>query len=251
MKLDRANSHLNLLKGEIESWLQHRPYEISLDKDPETLEEICRIHIVRQPPMEWSILVGEIIYSLRSSLDHAVYALSGLGGKAPPKGTEFPIFRDEPAFRNTKRPGGLWKARGLSPAAVEVVDSVQPFRQGGGEPERHILWVLQELCNADKHRSLNLTSTALGASSLDLTAAGGVTIQRSQVRADGPVKNDAVLARWAIDVSGNGKIELEGEIGVDVAFDEAGHAKGERVVNGLIMVGSTVKTVIENFAKTL
>lgn len=253
LKLDRANHHANLLKDSIKRWTEDRPYEVTLDKEGDTGEQVCHIHIERHPPLEWSILIGEIIYGLRSALDHAVYALSIPESGEPPKGTEFPIFKDEPAFRNEKRPGGLWKLRGLSEntAAIEVIDAIQPFRQTGGEPERHILWVLQGLCNADKHRSLNLTSIALGASNFTLEAAGGVTVKRSQVRADGPVKDGDEIARWSVALSGEGKVELNGKLAVDVAFDETGHAKGEPVMRGLIMIGSTVKMLLSELDKTV
>jgi hypothetical protein len=251
LKISRANHHANALKAAIKAWLEDRPYEVTLDKDPQTGDEVCRIHILRHPPEEWSILIGEIVYGLRSALDHAVYALSAPPGEEPPKGTEFPIFKEEAMFRNDNRPGGLWKARGLSPEALAVVDSIQPFRHAGQEPERHILWVLQELCNTDKHRALNLSSTALGAMDLTLKPFGGVTVHRSKVREDGPVEDGAELVRWSVSVKGEGKVEMNGEIAVDVAFNEAGPAKGESVTRGLDMLGNTVASVINWLDETV
>ncbi len=249
LKIDRANHHANALKATMLKWLEDRPYELSLDGDDKTGELVARIHINRQPPPEWSILLGEIVYGLRSALDHAVYALSTPAGGQPPNGTEFPIFKDEPLFRNQNRPGGLWKARGLSPAALTVVEEIQPFH-ASGKSEGHPLWVLHELCNIDKHRSLNLTNTALGASKLTVTPSGGVTLRASQITADGPVQDGTELARWAVDVASKGKIELDGEIGIDVAFDEAGPAKGEIVRHGLDLLGNSVKSIVARLRDT-
>lgn len=251
LKIDRANHHASALKAAIKAWLKDRPYEVTLDVDRDTGEQVCRIRIERQPPMEWSIVIGEVVYGLRSALDHAVYALSAPDGGDPPKGTEFPIFKDEPLFRNTNRPGGLWKVRGLSDAAQKVVASVQPFEHNGNAPERHVLWVLHELCNADKHRSLNLTSTALGTSSLTLEVSG-VEVERSQVRADGPVEDGAELARWLVTApSGYGKVEMNGKITLDVALDEAGPAKGETVQATLDVLGTSVKSIVRMLSETV
>jgi hypothetical protein len=250
LKIDRANQHANALDAAIQRWLDGRPYRLSLNTDGETGEQVCCIHVVRTPPLEWSVVIGEAIHGLRTALDHAVYALSGLEGK-PPGGTEFPIFKDEPMFRNTNRSGGLWKIRGLGDAAREVVESVQPFHHSGKEPDRHLLWVLHQLSNADKHRSLNLTSAFLGQSELTLKADGGVTLKRTEIAANGPVKDGAELARWSVAVSGNGKVELEGKVAYGVAFDEAGPAKGEPVKSSFDMLGNGVKSIVAMLAKTL
>jgi hypothetical protein len=250
LKIERANQHANVLDATIQRWLEDRPYGLSLDVDREAGEQVCRIHINRAPPLEWSVVIGEAIHGLRTALDHAVYALSGLGGE-PPSGTEFPIFKDEPMFRNTNRPGGLWKIRGLRDGAREVVESVQPFHHEGGEPEIHLLWVLLQLSNADKHRSLNLMSAFLGQSELSLEANGGVTLKRSKVPASGPVKDGAELARWAVAVRGEGKVQMKGQIAYGVAFDEAGPAKGEPVKSSFDKLGNGVKSIVQMLADTI
>jgi hypothetical protein len=250
LKIERANQHANALDATIQRWLEDRPYSVSLDIDGKTGEQVCRIHVIRTPPMEWSVVIGEAIHGLRTALDHAVYALSSLDGE-PPGGTEFPIFKDEPLFRNTNRPGGLRKIRGLRDPAREVVESVQPFHHSGGEPERHLLWVLHQLSNADKHRSLNLTSAFLGQSEMTLEADGGVALKRIEIPERGPVEDGTELARWAVAVSGEGKVELKGQIAYCVAFDEAGPAKGEPVKSSFDMLGNGVKSIVGMLAKTL
>lgn len=250
LKIERANQHANALDATIQRWLEDRPYSLSLDVDAETGEQVCRIHVVRHPPLEWSVVIGEAIHGLRSALDHAVYALSGLKGE-PPSGTEFPIFKDEPMFRNTNRPGGLWKIRGLGDAAREVVESVQPFHHSGGEPERHLVWVLHQLSNADKHRSLNLTSAFLGQSEVTLESDGGVVLKRQEISESGPVEDGAELARWSVAVRGEGKVELKAKIAYGVAFDEAGPAKGEPIKSSFDMLGNGVKSIVGMLAKTL
>jgi hypothetical protein len=250
LKIERANQHANALDATIQRWLEDRPYSLSLDVDGETGEQVCRIHVTRTPPLEWSVVIGEAIHGLRTALDHAVFALSSLDGE-PPGGTEFPIFKDEPMFRNANRPGGLWKIRGLSDAAKGVVESVQPFHHSGGEPEIHLLWVLHQLSNADKHRSLNLTSAFLGQGELSLEADGGVTLKGTEIPVGGPVEDGGELARWSVAVSGEGKVELNGKIAYGVAFDEAGPAKGEPIKSSFDMLGNGVKSIVRMLSETL
>jgi hypothetical protein len=251
LKIERAEQHAKALFATVDHWLADRPYALTLDVDQTTGEQVCRIHVKREPPMEWSVVIGEAIHGLRTALDLAVYSLSASDSGEPLRGTEFPIFINEPKFRNTNRPGGLWKIRGLSDAARKVVESVQPFHQGEGEPERHLLWVLHQLNNADKHRSLNLTSAFLGQNEVTLEADGAVTLQRTQIGGNGPVEDGAELARWSVDVSGSGKVELKGQIAYGVAFDRAGPAKGEPIQSSFHMLGNGVKSVVRMLAETV
>jgi hypothetical protein len=251
LKVDRANSHARALKAEIERWLEDDPYSLTVDEDSETGEEVCVIHIARRPPIEWSLIIGEIVYGLRSALDHAVFALSTpAGGGSPPRGTEFPIFIDKPKFPSTDRPGGLWKIRGLGDVARKGIEAIQPFNSTGEDPRAHPFWVLQELCNSDKHRLLNMTGGIFGASQLDLRTSGDLRIERIEVRGDGPVEDGDALARWRF-LGGKGQVTLDGDIAYDVAFDQAGPAKGERVGNGIDILGTAVNSTIATLAKTV
>lgn len=203
------------------------------------------------PPPVWSVVLGEVVYGLRSALDHAVYALSGLEGGAPPSGTEFPIFKDESEYLNVRRPGGLWKARGLGTNALAVVESVQPFHHGK-DPLRHPLWVLQGLCNADKHRLLNTTGAVFDLSKFEFSLSGNVRFKAVEVRSEGPVENGTELARWTIDATpqSKGQMDMEISIGYGVSLDEAGPAKGEPIGDALKTLGTTVKSVLAMLAKT-
>jgi hypothetical protein len=125
--------------------------------DPNTRERLYGIEVLEDPPVgEWGILIGEILYNLRSGLDHLAYALSAAHtpGKTPPRGTEFPIFRDEDRFDDVKS-GGRYKIRGMSWEMQCALRDLQPFNTGN-PPEAQSLWLLQHMSNVDKHRTLHL-----------------------------------------------------------------------------------------------
>lgn len=97
--------------------------------------------------------MGDMVHNLRSALDHAAYACSG---PTPPKGCEFPIFRDRRYFDfpDTDKRGHLYKIRGIRNEAVRtLIERAQPW-QDPVSPEKHALWVVHQLDIQDKHRML-------------------------------------------------------------------------------------------------
>src|SRR4051794_5967241 len=90
-KIDRAKTHFNALYEEFQRFVHGHPYEIRQEFDPEFGETApVRINVVYYPtrsiPTDWSVILGEFFYNLRSALDHVVYDLG------PVTFSEFPIF---------------------------------------------------------------------------------------------------------------------------------------------------------------
>ena len=101
-------------------------------------------------PLIISILVGEIIYNLRSALDYLVYELAQLDSKQIKEGTQFPIEDCSKLFgrrRNTF-------LKGVSDKHVADIERLQPYN--GCDWTR----ILRGLSNPDKHRHLTLGSTS-------------------------------------------------------------------------------------------
>ena len=112
-KLARANEHLARLESDTHAFLENEPYRFALEVDGH--DYVVRIKASREPPIELAIMLGDVLYNLRSSLDHLAWQLASLNGK-PPAGTEFPIFKDRGKFTSSGRSGGLYKIRGLGPS---------------------------------------------------------------------------------------------------------------------------------------
>ncbi|HEY7502605.1 MAG TPA: hypothetical protein VH700_00795, partial [Gemmatimonadales bacterium] len=92
-----------------------------------------------------------------SALDHLVYDLSG-----GIEDCEFPIYDDMRHFFATARTNrwpkgsGLHKIRGITnDRAWSCIEAMQPYNHGERAHSRG-LWVLHELANIDKHRTLHL-----------------------------------------------------------------------------------------------
>ena len=102
---------------------------------------------------EYSVIVGEVAYNLRSSLDHLVWQLVIANGGIPDRKNAFPIISRESDYRNQSES----KLRGLTDGQRLTIEELQPFRNGY-QVGPH-LGMLHAICNIDKHRHLNVVST--------------------------------------------------------------------------------------------
>jgi hypothetical protein len=120
------------------------------------------IKFLIEPPPEVAILVGEIVYQLRSALDHLAFELVQLNStkitlpKNWEKRCEFPLW-----FTKRRRAGQPLTYNcfsdvlpGISKDAVKFIEGVQPYHSGAGA--HNALRLVALLSNIDKHRHLNV-----------------------------------------------------------------------------------------------
>jgi len=177
------------------------------ESDPDGGQYDRRIRIVLHefiPADPFSIIIGDILFSLRSSLDALVYELNGGTSYEFHYRSEFPIFGchersgklvPNPAKRFAaeigKRVGGMHKS------AQAIVESLQPYHRGNGYPTDP-LWRLHSLHCLDKHRTINVVAgiyqgVALIPKSIDNF--GGWNFDSTYV---GPLKMDTVVIRYRL-----------------------------------------------------
>lgn len=164
LKAERAIQHLEHLRRRI-SLIEGDVFSVPEERDESNGDRVWRLapgqnaNELMDVPM-YGVIVGDVVHQLRSVLDHAVWQLA----KPPIDGrTAFPIClheRDAPGsfFGGTDRatgkrfnPIGTDRLRNVGRAAIDYIESVQPYRRlGVGDP----LWALNELWNSDKHRTL-------------------------------------------------------------------------------------------------
>lgn len=95
-------------------------------------------------PAELSILIGEVLYNLRASLDYLVYELSALDSGSYKSGTQF-LIEDTPDSFQRRRKTHL---KGINDSYVAAIERLQACNG--------IKWtqLLRTLSNPDKHRHL-------------------------------------------------------------------------------------------------
>ena len=160
-KIERARSQIAALCADIDDFCTTIRHSIVHEIDREAGEQKWVFRGAEpEVPIEWSIRAGEVLYNLRSALDHLVWQLVLANGHEPTRDTQFPILNE----------GEEWTSRtvkclkGVSDESRKRVQFLQPFNpflqlpvDGALRPiDADVFRTLRDLCNVDKHRHLNL-----------------------------------------------------------------------------------------------
>lgn len=129
----------------------------------------------------------------------------------------FPICGTPEAFENqlAKRS----RLKGVNPGAIAEIQSLQPYHYGQ-DFEKAMLWVLDDLCNINKHRRVLLTDLKGGPSDLELQHIDGEVFGRVNLAS---IKKDSTIGPYPIVDGEQGpgiKIDVNPNIAVYVAFNE-------------------------------
>ena len=163
-KLERAQQHLETLRGLIDEFMATYPYEVG-----RTIEDGGRRHIYRfnkyEPtPTTVSVVIGDCVHNIRSALDHTVFSLATSGAKAQgnslsdieERSVQFPVSLTENDFNTQLSRGRLPQ---VDPKAIDYIRRVQPFRVK--DPDHHPLAAVSKLDNIDKHRELSVIASSV------------------------------------------------------------------------------------------
>jgi len=130
-----AEAQIPDLQERFLAWQRSRPYEIVMETDPHTAEQllVARRKIPLDPLI--SPQVGCIINSARSSLDLLAAALACRNGVKPSATTHFPFYASHQDFIDPLK--GIVCKKWLSTAEKATFKSIAPY-DGGDE----VLWTL-------------------------------------------------------------------------------------------------------------
>jgi hypothetical protein len=164
LKLARVEQHLAAINGAIKNaTLQPGTYEIIKDIQGKEI-----VNFLIPPPLEIAILAGEIVYQMRSALDHLAFDLVKLnrsGIKLPAqwiRNCTFPMWLEIPGkwtkvgHATPPLPYNCFEGTlpGISKDAFHFVESLQPYRKGPGA--HNVMRLIAKLANIDKHRHLHV-----------------------------------------------------------------------------------------------
>ncbi len=150
-KLERAKETLDALELEAAKFLSQDPPVVRLERKHinDGLEYAFIAYGDPNPPLRISVITGEVIHHMRSSLDHLIHALVIHNGENPTFQHQFPICSTKKAFEQACKRGQI---KGVGANARRLIQSVQPFTTP--TPDDTILFVVSQYDNADKHRLL-------------------------------------------------------------------------------------------------
>lgn len=190
-KIARAEEHLDALKASLLALIEgEADTGIKVETNADETEWKAVFNLPgddRADPM-WSIWIGEILYQLRSSLDHIINAIV----LAPTKDTSFPLRDSEGSFdHDTTR-----QLEGIAVGSVDwtVTKLLQPFWINPAAPRDTTPWALNELANLDRHRSLHATELWLTHESRVAFDPPGFGTVDWSMDLPGPIEHGAVIA---------------------------------------------------------
>ncbi len=245
-KIERARKQTDALHAVFEGFYESKSYSIRQELDPHAGEKRLVFH-ADPLPLEWSVIIGEIVHDLRSALDHSIYELTCIQDGHPLVRTEFPVFEDEMKYFALEKRGnptptsGLFKIRGIKDEKRRaVIKGLQPFEFRKTHPpdQLPIIALVHELNIVDKHRTLHLcrmSTTQLQTRVLrDIHPISmAVVIQR--------LEDGTEVARWKPVGNFNDEVDMESEVSFEIAFGDSVHildGKGviticERLIRGV------------------
>ena len=161
LKIGRALKHRHELERVIQSFLQTNPYGLFLDPQLHKGYHIVRVQVLKHPPAEIGVIVGDIAHNLRSALDHLACQFVISNGSSPSTQTAFPLFYEDPQATEKARLRWNDMTKGMSPAAIRFIDDCQPYKIRH-LPDPHHLSILSALSNWDKHHDIHAVGGYLG-----------------------------------------------------------------------------------------
>lgn len=158
-RLARAEEHISDLEGKVNAFVAEKPWASVVESDADGFLHVHKFKSTKGLPEGLANIAADAIENLRSALDNAGYTIAlaaGIykaAGRMEPKYSNFPFAKSHGELKNSIK----GRCRDLPPDIVSLIHSFQPY-QGGND----LLWSLNELCNANKHRLLVPMSMLLG-----------------------------------------------------------------------------------------
>ena len=234
-KLARSIEHLLELDDAVHQYLNADPAGIQRQVQPDGETSVIAFVVKEQPPVELAILAGEVVYQMRSALDHLANQLVRAAGNTPTRSTSFPAAIERPQ-------AGINVSGGVDSRPLQIIEGLQPY-QRRDQPEKHPLAVLNELWNIDKHRNLALATMKVTESQVFISSPG-TSLVGGQFQA-GPLGHNDILGVFRFS---DGEIPPEVEIEVAgrlfVAFSHNGPWGSGPVTEVLEALHSYVTTTV-------
>lgn len=231
LKIERANAHINELIALIEGFSKSQPYELFEDVNP---SRCLKARFTGVMPAQIQVVIGDILYGLRSALDQLACALAINNGHEPSK-TYFPFGHTRNIFESSDVQK---KIKRLSPEAISMIHALQPYN-GGND----LLWALHSLNLMDKHKALIVVAT--------------VRIAQGHFRIQAALGYNVIEApRWqstdeeivVLSYSGS-VVNAQVQIISQVAFGDIDVVRDRFVIPTVQQLSDLTRTIVESFEK--
>lgn len=152
--LVRSSEHLTEFVSRYQGFARHGIGNFFERADPEIGGKCWGLRVTRTIPRSCTVVLYDVVNTLRSALDHAVYEASVKLGHPDPSKTKFP-FADTAAgvvqqIHGTRNGRG-GAVDGVAPDLDDCLVGLRPHGAAGGD---HMLWGLNKLRNLKNHRKM-------------------------------------------------------------------------------------------------
>jgi hypothetical protein len=152
-KIIRAHEHLQALEEEMAAYYKTHPAKVVQQQEGSPNEYIARVVTDDPIPAKLPVILGDFIQNLRSSLDYLVWELVLSAKSTPGRHNMFPVCSTPDAFRDATIKQR--RLEGIPAIATTVIECLQPYNCG--DFSKSLLWIIDDLCNINKHRRVPLT----------------------------------------------------------------------------------------------
>jgi hypothetical protein len=240
-KLKRADENIVNLAVEINLFFQESKYPVIPDPNDKAWQEAVNYHRNLPIPKRFSVLAGEIVHHLRSSLDHIVWIFSDdTSRRLHASAIEFPVLSNPPGKDELRKFNR--QIQGVRKNSVrKLISDLQPYHLGADSINSAVN-IVHEMDRFDKHRELVIVTSCANVTFPNITPdlhrvimsyAKTKTVSPTDLKAfQKAVKNDA-------------------KVTPQVAFAKFGKWEGKFVIPSLSQLLDIVIDVTKLFADEL
>ena len=225
------------------AFIESGPYLFDAKHDSKSGTVQYVVSEAREIPTAFPLISGDILFNLRSALDHLAYQLVIVSGNRPDRHTAFPIFETVEAYEA----GSHRKIKLMSQPAQNAIRLTNPYK-GGND----LLWRLNKLHAIDKHRLLVTVGMALMGidafahfDRMGILPPEIVPLTRGFHWKPGirkPLKVGDILF-----ISPSDEVDKEMEFTAEIAFNEPGVCEGESLIETLHSMADLVGNILSEF----
>jgi hypothetical protein len=237
-KIRRARQHIGELVEAIRKFLLGEPFwlDVGVGSVPNIKTWILRVR--EEVPIEFSLIVGDVLHNLRAALDLMAVQLVRLNEQND-EGVRFPFSKSARAFDNAVNRSKMQRA---SPEAIALLKSLKPYPDGN-----KALQSLHALDIMDKHQSLIPTYDVIAVPDY----LGGKELVRGVRIA--PIKEgmsadiDSEMSPY-VRIGGHYRGTFSLLFPSRNASGETAPFGGDEIVPALIRLAESIERIVESFA---
>jgi hypothetical protein len=231
-KIVRAQEHLQALAAELDGYYKLHPAKVVRQEEGSPDEYSGCLETEGPIPAKLPVIMGDSLQNLRSSLDYLVWELVLAAKNTPGKHNMFPICSTPQAFSDA----AVKQRRllGIPVDAMAIIERLQPYNCG--DFSKSLLWLVDDLCNINKHRRVPLTRMHGGVApeGTETKTVNGEVWTRVDLS---KIKDDTKIGPFPIVDGSEGpgiQVPMHLHVIAFIAFDE-GAAKGMHIA--VVMAG--------------